>query len=224
MTGRSNPHSSSCRILGAIGLALAGSLGGMTLHCSARSIGGKLAPPAADADNTRCNVPEDCVIQWQQLDCCGSAQAIGVSKRNKPRDPEARLSCECLAAPTLLDDGQTAADPADIQLDCVAHSCRTALRTQALAPIAERGAASGTGDPTPAVSSAPSTEAPLAPTTEPPPVECKSTYDCWVSSESPPRPIARPKGITHRFRGCVDGEVPPVCKAGVCTLGFRYGC
>lgn len=55
-------------------------------------------------------------------------------------------------------------------------------------------------------------------------VPCRRDFDCWVTDESPPRPIARPRGLRRRFRGCVDGEVPPVCLQGVCALGRRYGC
>jgi hypothetical protein len=163
------------------------------------------APSEPSATYRHCDAPQDCEVAWLRLDCCGSARATGVKrgqavnveaadKAAKPAAP----SCECLAAPTQLDDGQTAEGNEAVGLACRAHTCTTYAAVPPVAPS------------TPAVEDAP--------------IPCKRTYDCWVSEDSPPRPIARPKGIQHRFQGCVDGEVPPVCRDGICSLGFRFGC
>lgn len=154
-----------------------------------------------------CDSASDCEVAWLLLDCCGSMRAVGVSKGTRElaegaaRSSSAGARCECLAAPTELDSGQTTSLPSDIALACEARACVTRLLEKP-------------AEPAPSASAEPSSE---------PPVACKSDSDCWVS-EYPERPIARPKGVRHRFRGCVDGEVPPVCDHGVCALGLRYRC
>lgn len=164
------------------------------------------SPPAELA--RACDSATDCEVAWLLLDCCGSVQAVGVSKGTRDVAEQAARSahagglCECLAEPPRLDSGQTADAPGDVDVACVARLCVTRLAEKT--------------ESTPATRSQ-----------EPPadaPVRCRSTDDCWVSPGFPERPIARPKGIHHRFRGCVDGEVPPLCERGVCTLGFRYRC
>jgi hypothetical protein len=60
--------------------------------------------------------------------------------------------------------------------------------------------------------------------TEVPAVPCKTDDDCWFSDELPRRPIRKPARLRgHKFKGCVDGEVPPKC-FGVCGFGPVYGC
>jgi len=51
------------------------------------------------------------------------------------------------------------------------------------------------------------------------PVPCSSDNDCWLDEQPTLHAIRRPARLKGRkFRGCVDGEQVPVCKAGRCTL------
>jgi hypothetical protein len=56
------------------------------------------------------------------------------------------------------------------------------------------------------------------------PVPCKRERDCWVEDKPVPHPVARPKHIKRAFRGCEDGEIPPICEDGVCKLGLPFLC
>jgi hypothetical protein len=89
----------------------------------AQPTGGAEPHPAWARD---CVTAEDCEISWSYLDCCGTGAATGVRKgAARPAVAPARISCECLAQPTRLDDGQTAEDPAQIELACDARTCTT---------------------------------------------------------------------------------------------------
>lgn len=91
--------------------------------------------PARSRD---CVTADDCEISWSYLDCCGSGAATGVRKGTaRPAVAPARISCECLAQPTLLDDGQAAEDPAQIELACDAGTCTTRHAAPPLASAAE---------------------------------------------------------------------------------------
>jgi hypothetical protein len=165
-------------------------------------------PASAPAAPERgCDSASDCEIAWLLLDCCGSVHATGVTKGARAAAEQAAQrkqlagSCECLASPTRLDSDQNADTANEVAVVCDSRVCVTRL--------AEKRDASAL---------APSPKSPAAPV-----VACRSDDDCWVSGY-PERPVARPKNVHHRFRGCVDGEVPPLCDRGVCALGLRYRC
>lgn len=83
-----------------------------------------------------CASTSDCEVAGLLLDCCGSAQAVGVSKGTREAAEEAARarvggSCECLAAATRLDSGQTADAPGDVVVTCEARACATRLAESA---------------------------------------------------------------------------------------------
>jgi hypothetical protein len=181
-----------------------------------------------------CRSANDCEIAWLTLDCCGSAAAIGVThgsakevERRSQESPPFAGSCECLAAPTRLDDGTTATAPSDVVVMCEADVCATRRAQEPTATTTPAPTAALTAAPAATTAPAPTAAPTSAPAPKPErveaPVRCKSTYDCWVTGY-PARAVARPKGVHHRFRGCIDGEVPPRCTNGVCGLGLRFGC
>lgn len=51
------------------------------------------------------------------------------------------------------------------------------------------------------------------------PVSCTTVDDCWVDDKPVTHAIARPKNLAGRtYRGCKDGEHPPACEQGRCTV------
>jgi hypothetical protein len=103
-------------------------------------------PPPAGSDAQLsyprgCSATAECEVGWLPLDCCGSMRAVGV--RGDAREALEReahdarpfaASCECLAAPTLLDSGQTADSAVDVVVECESHTCATKLRAPAPPP------------------------------------------------------------------------------------------
>jgi hypothetical protein len=66
------------------------------------------------------------------IDCCGSVLATGIRADRKAsleqaaaRCEDARGLCECVARPTVRDDGSNAADEMATDADCVRAQCST---------------------------------------------------------------------------------------------------
>jgi hypothetical protein len=81
-----------------------------------------------------CARDDECAVAWIPLDCCGSHAALGVrrsgradlERAGKQAEPSAG-SCECLAAPTRLDSGETATNAAAVGVTCRDNGCTTSL-------------------------------------------------------------------------------------------------
>ena len=80
-----------------------------------------------------CAAEQECSVAWLTVDCCGSQRALGV-RASAARSLEARIqrlvpraSCECLASPTRLDDGQSTEAPGDVRVSCRSGRCVTEL-------------------------------------------------------------------------------------------------
>lgn len=82
---------------------------------------------------SECRSEDECAIAWVPVDCCGTQRAVGVRTEARPaleqRANELQPArCECVASPTMLDDGKTATDPKSIRATCRANACTTVLR------------------------------------------------------------------------------------------------
>jgi hypothetical protein len=63
------------------------------------------------------------------IDCCGTLAAVGIHDSDAAAFDAAEAMCQpvcdCVAKPTVADDGKTSADPSAFQVSCVAGMCKT---------------------------------------------------------------------------------------------------
>jgi hypothetical protein len=79
-----------------------------------------------------CAVAMDCALVLHQIDCCGSLAALGISADAARLFAEAEAvcamqypQCDCLAKPTVADDGNSSPDNNAIAVSCVDGECRS---------------------------------------------------------------------------------------------------
>ena len=79
-----------------------------------------------------CAVTIDCALVLHQIDCCGSLAALGISADAAKLFAEAEAvcamqypQCDCLAKPTVADDGNSSPDNNAIAVSCVDGECRS---------------------------------------------------------------------------------------------------
>lgn len=72
-----------------------------------------------------------CVAVTRQTDCCGTRAVTAVAssarvdfERDAATCGSRFLDCDCVAGPTVADDGSTG-DPDDVIVECVSGTCRT---------------------------------------------------------------------------------------------------
>jgi hypothetical protein len=80
-----------------------------------------------------CATTSDCTQQLIYLNCCGSQEAIGLAVSEVTAFEAFEKACNhvvpacgCAAAPTVAEDGKTAA-PGSIQVACTAGACMTSV-------------------------------------------------------------------------------------------------
>jgi hypothetical protein len=87
-----------------------------------------------------CRSTSDCQVASLLLDCCGSVRAMGLNKKARESaeavamQVHGRATCECLAQPTVLDSGESAANGEAIVVRCEAQRCVTRLAAPPSAP------------------------------------------------------------------------------------------
>lgn len=174
---------------------------------------------AAPAPSRICHQDEGC--RWDRTDkptACVAHPDGTQSDRAAPKLPTG--SCSCLANhctwlyPSVSNGAQTTClDYSDCRYDTENGSCRS--RTNS-----DRDSVSSSLKPGPFCDCKSGT----CELIQVQPVSCQTDKDCWFSEDHPHRPIRRPAPLReHKFRPCVDGEVPPRCM-GVCGFGMPYKC
>ncbi len=88
--------------------------------------------PSFPSFSKACAAHDDCAIGLHQVDCCGNRVALGLDASQVAAFAEAEAACDaqypkcgCPQGPVVADDGQSAFDPAQIQVQCVEGECRT---------------------------------------------------------------------------------------------------
>lgn len=77
-----------------------------------------------------CSEPADCAVVFHQLDCCGSLAGLGISTEVAKDFAEAEAECaaqypmcDCVAMPTVADDGSSTPDDSAIEVTCLDGQC-----------------------------------------------------------------------------------------------------
>jgi hypothetical protein len=78
-----------------------------------------------------CTLPDNCVIGFHQVDCCGSLVAVGINHSQRDVFDAAEMTwdqtcpaCGCAAQPTLAEDGKSCA-MAMVTVSCDTGMCTT---------------------------------------------------------------------------------------------------
>lgn len=72
-----------------------------------------------------CHGADECVVAAHQVNCCGTMQYVGVAKSEEAGFAsceqawvESLPGCGCASSPTTAEDGQDAADPSQVIVEC----------------------------------------------------------------------------------------------------------
>lgn len=117
-------------------------LAGMVVLLGACRVAGPMPDPAMTTravcatprpPTRACTVDAECSVVFLNRDCCGTALATGVSVVDVPRAeaqerecPAVVARCECVAQPTVADDGSTERS-GPVSVRCVEKTCRTSF-------------------------------------------------------------------------------------------------
>jgi hypothetical protein len=95
------------------------------VQCSAK-------PAVFPTFDRTCSSKADCTFAVHQVDCCGSAIAIGIATRVKADFDAAERTCRsqyklcACAAQETTEDAKQVSPGREVAVDCVAGSCRSA--------------------------------------------------------------------------------------------------
>jgi hypothetical protein len=89
------------------------------------------ATPFPTTFDRTCTLPDNCVIGFHQVDCCGSLVAVGINHAQRDAFDAAEMTwdntcpaCGCAAQPTMAEDGKSCA-MAMVTVSCDTGMCTT---------------------------------------------------------------------------------------------------
>jgi hypothetical protein len=155
--------------LGAAGLAVlrlhapgpssAAGAGVATLRCPfGAADAGAAAGTTTTTYDRRCSADDDCAVGVHLLDCCGTAEALGIAKGELARFTReggvcgTAPTCRCMSRGLFAEDGHRASDVAglaDVAVACTAARCTTHVAGTAPSAAATTAPSATASSPTP---------------------------------------------------------------------------
>ena len=78
-----------------------------------------------------CATSVDCELRFHMIDCCGTLAAVGIYEGDAAAfdmvEAMCQPVCDCVAKPTVADDGKTSDNAAAFQVSCVSGICKTSV-------------------------------------------------------------------------------------------------
>lgn len=78
-----------------------------------------------------CATSADCELRFHMIDCCGTLAAVGIYEGDAAAfdmvEAMCQPVCDCVAKPTVADDGKTSDNAAAFQVSCVSGICKTSV-------------------------------------------------------------------------------------------------
>lgn len=89
------------------------------------------SPASSIPFDRTCSGSADCSLKFHMVDCCGSLAAVGINANDgaafDAAESMCQALCDCVAKPTVADDGKSGNDSSAFQVSCVAGKCKTSV-------------------------------------------------------------------------------------------------